>query len=100
MKKLIPVYIRVPAIFFSVFIALEYFIDSGDRPAFVKYPLVLLFLLVFLFLLIAIEIVVAAIDKITYHLLTEEQKKQLEEASSIDISITDKLWFKNLMKKL
>jgi cytochrome c oxidase cbb3-type subunit 3 len=100
MKKLLPVYVRVPVIFFSVFIALEYFIDSGDRPAFVKYPLVALFLVVFLFLLIAIEIVVAAVDNVTYHLLTEEQKKQLEEVTSVDISITESQWYKNLMKKL
>jgi len=43
MKKLIPVYVRVPVIFFSVMLALEYFIDSGDRPAFVKFPMVFRF---------------------------------------------------------
>lgn len=100
MKKFFPVYVRVPVIFFSVFLALEYFIDSGDRPAFVKYPMVLVFLFVFLFLLIAIEIVKAAVDNVTYHMLTDEQKKQLEEVTSIDISITDKQWYKNLMKAL
>ena len=50
MKKLIPSYIRVLVIFFAVFAAMEYFIDSGDRPAFIKFPMVALFLLVFLFL--------------------------------------------------
>ncbi|UPT71136.1 MAG: c-type cytochrome [Flavobacterium sp. JAD_PAG50586_2] len=100
MKKFFPVYVRVPVIFFSVFLALEYFIDSGDRPAFVKYPMVMVFLAVFLFLLIAIEIVKSAVDNVTYHMLTEEQKKQLEEVTSIDISITDKQWYKNLMKAL
>ena len=65
MKKLLPVYVRVPVIFFSVMIALEYFIDSGDRPAFIKYPMVLVFLFVFLFLLIAIEITMNAVDTIT-----------------------------------
>jgi len=78
MKKLIPVYVRVPLIFASVFAALEYFIDSGNQPAFIKYPMVALFLVVFLFLLIAIEIVISAVDNITYHLLTEEQKKTIE----------------------
>lgn len=100
MKKFFPVYVRVPVIFFSVFLALEYFIDSGDRPAFVKYPMVLVFLSVFLFLLIAIEIVKSAVDNVTYHMLTEEQRKQLEEVTSIDISITEREWYKNLMKKL
>jgi cytochrome c oxidase cbb3-type subunit 3 len=100
MKKFLPVYVRVPVIFFTVFLALEYFIDSGDRPAFIKYPLVSIFLFVFLFLLIAIEIVVAAVDNVTYQMLTEEQKKQLKEVTSVDISITDKQWYKNLMKML
>ena len=44
MKKFIPVYVRVPVLFAMVFMALEFFIDSGDRPAFLKYPLVSLFL--------------------------------------------------------
>ncbi len=98
MKKLIPVYVRVPIIFFAVFGAMEYFIDSGDRPAFIKFPMVMLFLLVFLFLLIAIEITVSAIDNVTYHLLSEEQKAKLEEASTL--SISDSPIVKKLMKFL
>jgi cytochrome c oxidase cbb3-type subunit 3 len=78
MKKIFPVYVRVPVIFFAVFCAMEFFIDSGDRPAFLKYPMVSVFLFVFLFLLIAIEITVSAVDNITYNLLTEEQKKKLK----------------------
>lgn len=98
MKKLIPVYIRIPVIFFAVFIAMEYFIDSGDRPAFIKYPMVLLFLGVFLFLLIAIEIVQSAVDNVTYHLMTEEQKEKLKDIQSTSIKDSD--WYKNLMQKL
>jgi len=98
MKKIIPVYVRVPLIFFAVFGAMEYFIDSGDRPAFIKFPMVSVFLFVFLFLLIAIEITVSAIDKITYLLLTEEQKARLEEISSVAISNSE--WMKKLMKAL
>ncbi len=82
MKKLIPVYVRVPLIFASVFAALEYFIDSGDRPAFIKYPMVALFLAVFLFLLIAIEIVISAVD------------------NAQSVSFTDSTFYKNIMKKL
>ncbi|MFC6095135.1 cbb3-type cytochrome c oxidase N-terminal domain-containing protein [Flavobacterium qiangtangense] len=98
MNKIFPVYLRVPVIFFSVFIAMEYFIDSGDRPAFLKYPMISVFLAVFLFLLIAIEIVVSAVDNVTYHLLTDEQRKQLEEAKSIPITENEtflkiKKWF-------
>jgi cytochrome c oxidase cbb3-type subunit 3 len=98
MKKLIPVYVRVPVIFFAVFVAMEYFIDSGDRPAFIKFPMVSVFLFVFLFLLIAIEITLAAVDNITYNLLTEEQKLKLNSANGLGFK--DSEWFKNLMKRL
>ncbi|MBL0012249.1 MAG: c-type cytochrome [Flavobacterium sp.] len=98
MKKIFPVYVRVPVIFFTVMMALEYFIDSGDRPAFIKFPVVSIFLFVFLFLLVAIEITTSAIDNVTYHLLTEEQKKQLEEVTSI--SFSDSVLYKKMMKLL
>lgn len=98
MKKLLPVYVRIPVIFFSVLLAMEYFIDSGDRPAFVKFPMVSLFLFVFLFLLIAIEITMNAVDTITYHLLTDEQKAQLEAAQNT--SLSESMWYKNILKAL
>jgi len=98
MKKILPVYVRVPLIFALVFGAMEYFIDSGDQPAFIKFPMVGLFLAVFLFLLVAIEIVSSAVDNITYHLLTEEQKKQLDEAQSIPF--TESAFYKNILNKL
>ena len=98
MKKLIPAYVRVPLLFAIVFAAMEYFIDSGDKPAFIKYPMVALFLGVFLFLLIAIEIVVTAVDKVTYHLLSDEQKKQLDEAQSLPF--TESEFYQGLIKKL
>jgi cytochrome c oxidase cbb3-type subunit 3 len=98
MKKLIPSYVRVPLIFAIVLIAMEYFIDSGDRPAFIKFPMVSLFLGVFLFLLVAIEIVVSAVDKVTYSILSDEQKKQLDEAQSIPF--TQSAFYKKWMAKL
>lgn len=98
MKKLIPVYVRVPVIFFAVFMAMEYFIDSGDRPAFIKFPMVSVFLFVFLFLLIAIEITLSAVDTITYSLLTEEQKLKLNSVN--ELGFKDSEWYKNLMKRL
>jgi len=98
MKKLIPAYIRVIVIFFSVFGAMEYFIDSGDQPAFIKFPMVSLFLFVFLFLLIAIEITIQAVNTITYQLLTEEQKAKLAIAENTGFKESD--WYKNLIKAL
>ncbi|OCB78693.1 cbb3-type cytochrome c oxidase N-terminal domain-containing protein [Flavobacterium crassostreae] len=98
MKKIIPAYVRVLLIFFLVFGAMEYFIDSGDRAAFIKYPMVSLFLAVFLFVLIAIEITVSAIDNISYQMLSAEEKLAFEQESAT--SYKDKEWFQKLMKKL
>lgn len=94
MKKLIPPYMRVLLIFFAVFAAIEYFIDSGEQPAFLKFPMVGVFLLVFLFLLIAIEITINAVDTITYLLLTDEQKAKLEEIN--DVSFADSALYKKV----
>jgi cytochrome c oxidase cbb3-type subunit 3 len=98
MKKIIPPYIRVLLIFFSVFGAMEYFIDSGNHPAFIKYPMVLGFLFVLLFLLIAIEITLKAVNTVTYQLLSEEEKTRL--AQEAELSLKDKSWYKNLMQRL
>ena len=95
MKKLIPAYVRVPVIFFAIFMAMEYFIDSGDSPAFIKFPMVSVFLFVFLFLLVAIEITMSAVDNIMYQLLTEEEKIKLNE--NPNRSITDSNWYKKLV---
>lgn len=98
MKKLIPSYIRVPLIFLAVVGAMEYFIDSVDDFAFVKYPMIALFLFVFLFLLIALEITISAVDNITYQILTEDQKQKVDAVNSLSIKESD--WYKNLLKKL
>jgi cytochrome c oxidase cbb3-type subunit 3 len=98
MKKLIPSYIRVPLIFLSVVGAMEYFVDSGDDFAFVKFPMISLFLAVFLFLLIAIEITVSAIDNVMYQILSEEQKLKVDAVNSFSFKESD--WYKNMIKKL
>jgi cytochrome c oxidase cbb3-type subunit 3 len=98
MKKFFPVYLRVPVIFFIVFGLMEYFIDSGDRPAFVKYPMVTVFLLVFLFILIAIEITLSAVNRVLFQLLSPEEKAKIEYEKSLPL--TESNWYKNLMQKL
>ncbi len=94
MKKYCPTYVRVPVVFFTVFSGMEYVIDSGDKPAFIEFPMVGLFLIVFLFILIAIEITLSAVDKVTQALLTEEQRKQLaleEEKSWFESTFFQKM---------
>ncbi len=83
MRNSIPSYIRVPVIFFIIFGLIEYFIDSGEQPAFIKYPAVMLFLLFVLLLLIGIEAIVEAIENVTIQSLDEEAKaKFLKEKKS------------------
>lgn len=98
MKKLILPYLRALVIFFAVFAVMEYFIDSGNQPAFIKFPMVSLFLVVFLFVLIAIEITIKAADTITYHLLTDEQKAKLDIANNL--SFKESAIYKSAVKFL
>ena len=74
MKDLVPSWIRVSVVFFIIFGAVEFFIDSGAQPAFIKHPAVILFLLLILLILIAIEIIVSALENIMLHKLDDEAK--------------------------
>lgn len=96
MRKLIPIYVRIPLLYAIMFAVLEYFIDSGDRPAFIKYPIVALFHIVFIFLLIAIEVVLNSVEKVSYHLLSPEEKVQydLEQTKPIAQQEAFKKWMK------
>ncbi|ESU25199.1 cytochrome c, class I [Flavobacterium enshiense DK69] len=98
MKKFFPIYVRIPVLFFLFYMAMEFFIDSGDKPAFIKYPIVMILLLLFLFVLIAIEIVVKASNNVLNSLLTEEQLKAKETEENLPFKETQ--FYKNLMHKL
>lgn len=98
MKKLFPVYVRIPVFFAMFFMAMEFFIDSGDRPAFIKYPILNLILLIFLLVLIAVELVLNATDKVLDTLLTDEQRKQKEIEDNLPFTQTQ--FYKGIMQKL
>lgn len=98
MKKFFPVYVRVPVLFAIFFMAVEFCIDSGDRPAFIKYPMVSVILLLFLFVLIAMEMVLKATNNILNTLLTEEQRKQKEIEENQPF--TESAFYKGIMQKL
>ncbi|MGJ5641183.1 cbb3-type cytochrome c oxidase N-terminal domain-containing protein [Formosa sp. S-31] len=74
MRHYIPSFIRVPVLFLIIAGLVEYFVDSGDQPAFVKYPAVILFLLLVLVIIIAIEGIVSALDNILFQSLDAEAK--------------------------
>jgi len=97
MKKLTP-YVRVVLIFGLIFFFVEYFIDS-EKPAFIEFPLVALFLSLILFVLIAIEVTYGAIENIVYQLLDEKQKEEfLKERSFTDSHSSYKKWMRWLTK--
>ncbi|MEM6719312.1 MAG: cbb3-type cytochrome c oxidase N-terminal domain-containing protein [Bacteroidota bacterium] len=79
MRNLMPSWVRVLVVFFLIMIGIEYFVESGDRPAFMENPEIMLFLVLVLFILIAIEGIVAAFERILYNSLDEEAKKRYDE---------------------
>jgi cytochrome c oxidase cbb3-type subunit III len=98
MNKLIPVYVRVPLIFFTVFGAIEFFVDSGDRPAFIKYPIVSVILFLILLIIIAVEIVMSAVDNVLYQLKSDEEKKAFDKEEVVNFKETE--WYKKIMSAL
>jgi len=100
MKQYFPAWLRVPVFFFTVFGIIEFLADSGDRPAFIKYPIIMLVLFVFLFVLVAMEILNAAIANILYQLLSEEEKQQRLFEQDHPVPLAQRAWYKNLMQKL
>jgi cytochrome c oxidase cbb3-type subunit 3 len=98
MRYFIPSYIRVPLLFFIVFGIVEYFVDSGNQPAFIEQPIVLLFLLLALLIIIAIEAIIGAMENILYQSLDEEGKARYEAAHSKTPKFF--IWIKKVYLKL
>ena len=98
MKDLIPSWIRIPVLFFIIFGIVEYSIDTGsDKPAFLVYPMVSLFLLLVLLILIAIEGILYAMENIMLKKLDAEKRAVFLAAKNKSFKFT---WFKNVYKKL
>ncbi len=98
MNRYFPAWLRVPTFFFAGFMLIEYFIESGDRPAFVKYPIVSVVLLVYLVVLIGIEFIWSAVANLQDKLMTAEERAEAERLA--ELPIKQQLWFKSLMKRL
>lgn len=98
MKRFFPVYVRVPLLFAIFFGLVEFFIGSGNTPAFIEYPSVLILLGLFIFVQIAVEIVVASVNKVVNALMTPEERAEKERLESLPIS--QSAGFKKLMKFL
>jgi cytochrome c oxidase cbb3-type subunit 3 len=102
MRQLIPSWIRVPVVFFIILGLVEYFVDSGEQPAFMEYPLILLFLVLVLLLLIGVEAIVSSLDNILYQSLDDEGKARYDakiESPSKILAWVKKMYIKLLDSK-
>ncbi|WP_223034948.1 cbb3-type cytochrome c oxidase N-terminal domain-containing protein [Hanstruepera marina] len=98
MRQLIPSWIRVPLVFFIIFGLVEYFIESGDQPAFMEQPVILLFLVLVLIILVAIEAIVSSMDNILYQSLDAEAKARYDAQRSETPKFI--VWIQETYKKL
>lgn len=92
-----PWWIRIPILFFVIFGLMEYFIDSGEKPAFIEYPITQFFLLMVLLILIAIELILKSIENVMFQTLSEEGKERYLETKSKQWEWS---WGKKMYKKL
>jgi len=93
-----PSWIRVPFIFFIILGLVEYFIDSGEKPAFLDQPIIMLFLLLVLFILISTEAIVGSMDNIMYQSLSKEGKARYDAQKARTPKLIS--WINNTYKKL
>lgn len=93
----IPWWIRVPLLFFIVFGLMEYFIDSGDKPAIIAYPITQFFLLMVLLILIAIEVILKSVEHVMFQTLSEEAQERYLEAKNKKMEFK---WWNNVYKRL
>jgi cytochrome c oxidase cbb3-type subunit III len=97
MRQFIPAYVRVPVIFFIIFGIVEFLIDSGEKPAFIVYPAVGLFLFLVLLILIAIEAIIGALENVMLQKLDDEAKARFLASRESKFKFT---WIKSAYKKL
>jgi cytochrome c oxidase cbb3-type subunit 3 len=85
-------------VFFAIAGLVEYFVESGDQPAFMEQPIILLFLLLVLLILLAIEGIVGSMDNILYQSLDQEAKARYDAKKNAPSKLT--LWINETYKKL
>lgn len=92
-----PWWIRVPLLFFIVFGLMEYFIDSGDKPAIIEYPITQFFMLMVLLILIAIEVILKSVENVMFQTLSEEAKERYLAAKNKKVEFK---WIDTIYKRL
>ncbi len=97
MRNTTPWWIRIPLIFFVIFGLVEYYVDSGDKPAFIEYPMISVFLVMVLLILIAIELIVKSVENVLFQTLPDDAKERYLNARTRSWSWA---WGKKMYKKL
>lgn len=97
MMSRIPWWLRVPVLFFLVFGLMEYFIDSGDKPAIIEYPITQFFMLMVLLILIAIEAILKSVENVMFQTLSEEAQGRYLAAKNKKPELK---WLNTLYKRL
>ncbi|WP_435624587.1 cbb3-type cytochrome c oxidase N-terminal domain-containing protein [Flagellimonas sp.] len=92
-----PWWIRIPVLFFLIFGLMEYFIDSGDKPAILEYPVTQFFMLMVLMILVAIELILKSIENVMFQTLSEEAKERYLAAKTAKREWT---WGKKMYQRL
>lgn len=98
MRRFTPSWIRVPVVFFIILGLVEYFVDSGDKPAFIEQPMIMLFLVLVLIILVAVEAIVASVENILYQSLDDEAKARYEASKARTPKLF--IWIRNIYIKL
>lgn len=76
MKNTKPWWLYITALIFIIFGLMEYFVDSGNKPAIIEYPAAQLFMLIILLLLISIALILNAVENVMFQTLSEEAKER------------------------
>ncbi|WP_149276563.1 cbb3-type cytochrome c oxidase N-terminal domain-containing protein [Pareuzebyella sediminis] len=97
MKTNVPWWIRIPVLFFIILGLMEYFIDSGDKPAIIEYPITQFFMLMVLLLLIAIELILQSVENVMFQTLSKEAQERYLASKSQN---WEWKWGKKIYKKM
>ncbi|MEM1338621.1 MAG: cbb3-type cytochrome c oxidase N-terminal domain-containing protein [Bacteroidota bacterium] len=96
-----PWWVRIPVLFFIIFGLMEYFVDSGDKPAIIEYPITQFFMLMVLLLLIAIEVILKSIENVMFQTLSPEAQERYLAAKNKKVEFTRlNNWWQGVYKRL
>lgn len=98
MRNLIPAYVRVPVLFFIIWVIVELFVGTPHDPAFMNNSMVVLFLGFVLLLIIAIEAIIAALENVMFQSLDDAAKARYLATKTSSPKIVD--WVKKTYIKM